>query len=331
MHNHTQQHDTFFSFVSRVLSCLYVCDCAFLFSIEDGPKDFGHALGYAQQLMYIGAPLARNLQQTQNARTGRLYVKAYCLPNHYIIHRTTAHVGPTIRECFPCPSGFTSVGGSTAGTSSHHGCDRCPAIPQHAEFVPDGHGCGHVCLHGFFGADCVTCSALQAQANVTLPPHAKWVDGEATCRWACIDHFFLQDGVCRPPPVPTQVKAAFAASPGPSSVTVTFGYVATMSAPLVAVRFGLAVVSSSVSHSVVAAQAATRTLLADDVRVASPTEIDAFSSGTGLSVGNRTIWTAVVPQLVSSTVYAACAVVWVGMCVSAHVGQSVFLADGRSP
>lgn len=153
--------------------------------------DTGVALGFYGEMLYFGSPTASNSQISRLAAPGRLYTKAFCFPNRYLLPVSLQR--PYYKICGWCATGSGSVGGSLSS------CSACAGLPPGARW--SGHGCSAwVCNAGYFGPLCVVCSSFMV--NATLPARAHWVDGVAACTWVCDVGFIAAGQDCQPPAPP---------------------------------------------------------------------------------------------------------------------------------
>lgn len=277
---------------------------------DTGVRDMGHSVSFDNQLAYFGSPLADNSQQSHEAKLGRLYVKAYCFPNHYMEIRSGASSGPAIRQCTPCDAGYSSHGGSSTFYTGAQPCDKCPVagVPVNSQWIR-GAGCEWQCKEGYFGDACEVCSEFQTRRGRVLPANAFWVDGHSTCFWQCGTGFVQRPDFCEPPPVPDPVSPVVLHSPTASAAVATFFQpFSAHSAALLAFRFHLLLNATEATPDAVAALGTVRVLPFASAAAAPAADVAVFEAATGLGPANGTLLSVLVPDLLarSTCVLPAC-------------------------
>ena len=270
---------------------------------DTGARDMGYSVAFDNQLAFFGSPLADNSQQGPDAKIGRLYVKAYCFPNHYMEIRSGASSGPAVRQCTPCNAGYFSHGGSSTFFTGGQPCELCSSagVPINSEWVR-GAGCAWRCKQGYFGNACELCSVYQEGRGKVLPAHAHWVDGHSSCFWQCDVGFVQRPDHCEPPPVPDTIADVVLHSPGASAATATFFQpFSAHNAALLAFRFHLLLEATEASEAAVVAFGTVRVLPFATAVPASPADVAVFEAETGIGAGNGTLVSVVVPDMLAKS------------------------------
>lgn len=169
------------------------------------------AVGYGDETMHFGAPMADNKGLGVVGLDGRLYVSKYCFPNRerYTPDWWYWH----IVKCRDCGSGRYSAGG-------HDMCHACPATlmkPLDATWRGGAYGCAWRCNAGFAGVNCTSCATLPASALpsgiVPKPVNHSYYDAASTavqCAWRCSLYYRLSPAgdECLSPHPPAVIPTA---------------------------------------------------------------------------------------------------------------------------
>jgi hypothetical protein len=168
----------------------------------------GVAVAFGDEVVYLGAPEASNVDRSPTASKGRLYVRDYCFSNRYIAWPPTYFNDPEDGgPCKSCPGGAYSPG----GVYYTYYCQACPNTrPTSATWRYDALACTYSCPSLRFGSRCEACSAFRARMGHPAPVHASWRDDSSLCAWGCDVGYVLSEGRCVAPPPPSRFPDALA-------------------------------------------------------------------------------------------------------------------------